>query len=145
LFIVAFPLLWSNEGNAVRTYKTLKEGGGAVVSVSAESVDPQNSGKLVHITGRAHTDAVLKDPVFGVSAAALKLRRVAAMYQWKEDSESQTKNKVGGGSETVTTYKYGKVWSEKWIDSSNFKEQAGHQNPAALPYESQQLVGAGRN
>ncbi|WP_339136467.1 MAG: hypothetical protein WGN25_01115 [Candidatus Electrothrix sp. GW3-4] len=28
LFIIAFPLLFWNEGRAVKTYKTLKEGGG---------------------------------------------------------------------------------------------------------------------
>lgn len=26
LFIVAFPLLWWNEGNSVKTYRSLKEG-----------------------------------------------------------------------------------------------------------------------
>ena len=76
LFVVAFPLLFWNEGRAVTRYKTLKEGGGAVVSVSAESVDAAHAGKLVHVTGKAVTDATLRDPDFGVSAQALKLKRV---------------------------------------------------------------------
>ncbi|MCY2994909.1 MAG: hypothetical protein NTY19_44665 [Planctomycetota bacterium] len=33
LFVVAFPLLWWNEGRAVKTAKGLKEAGGAVVAV----------------------------------------------------------------------------------------------------------------
>lgn len=140
LFAAAFPLLWSNEGRAVRTYKTLQEGSGAVVSVSAQRVDPQNSGKLVHVTGRADTEAVLKDPVFGVSTTALKLRRVAEMYQWKQTSQSETSKKVGGGTETATTYKYSKIWSEELIDSSEFKQPAGHQNPAALLCESTEWI-----
>ena len=63
LFVVAFPLLFWNEGRAVKRYKTLKEGGGAVVSVTSESVDPDNAGKLIHTTGKADTDATLTDHI----------------------------------------------------------------------------------
>ena len=60
---------------AFKRYKTLKEGGGAVVSVTSESVDPDNAGKLIHTTGKADTDATLTDSMFGVSSNALKLKR----------------------------------------------------------------------
>jgi hypothetical protein len=140
LFVVAFPLLFWNEGRAVKRYKTLKEGAGAVVSVAVDNVDAANAGKLIHVTGKAVTDATLADPVFGVSAKALKLKRVAQMYQWKESSESKTDKKLGGGTETVKTYTYGKAWSDKVIKSADFKEPTGHQNPDAMPYESMQQV-----
>src|SRR6266852_6285328 len=51
LFIAAFPLMYWNEGRAVRTAKSLTEGLGAVVPVSADSVDPGKEGKLVHVSG----------------------------------------------------------------------------------------------
>jgi hypothetical protein len=140
LFVIAFPLLFWNEGRAVKRYKTLKEGGGAVVSVVAGNVDPANSGKLVHVTGKADTDAVLTDPVFGVSANALKLKRIVEMYQWNETSKSESKKKLGGGKETVKTYTYSKTWSEKPIRSENFKNPTEHQNPGAMPYESTRKV-----
>lgn len=140
LFIAAFPLLFWNEGRAVKTYKTLKEGGGAVVSVPADRVDSANEGKLVHLSGKAVTEATLTDPVFGVSASALKLRREVEMYQWHESSKSETKKKLGGGTETVTEYSYSKVWSKNAISSSSFKKSAGHENPGAMPYESEELV-----
>jgi hypothetical protein len=134
LFVVAFPLLFWNEGRAVKTCKTLKEGGGAVISVAAERVDPANAGKLIHVTGLADTEATLTDPLFGISAKALKLARDVEMYQWKEHSEKKTTEKLGGGTETVTTYTYSKEWSKKLNNSSGFKQAADHKNPGAMPY-----------
>lgn len=140
LFIVAFPLLFWNEGRSVKTYKTLKEGGGAVVTVASERVDPANAGKLVHVTAKANTEATLSDPLFGASAKALKLVRTVEMYQWVEKTEKKTKDKLGGGTETVTTYTYNKEWSGRLNNSSNFKKASEHQNPSAMPYESTQQV-----
>jgi hypothetical protein len=140
LFAVAFPLLFWNEGRAVKRFKTLKEGGGIVVSVPADRVDAANAGKLVHVTGKADTTATLADPVFGVSAPALKLRRTVEMYQWEEDTQSKTEKKTGGGSETVKTYTYQKTWSEHAIQSADFKKPQEHENPGAFPYESALLT-----
>ena len=61
LFVVAFPLLWWNEGRAVKTAKGLKEAGGAVVSVSADKVDPAHDQQLVHLTAEAATEETLSD------------------------------------------------------------------------------------
>jgi hypothetical protein len=140
LFLVAFPLLFWNEGRAVERYKTLQEGGGVVVTVPAERVDPANSGKLVHVTGRADTEETLSDSVFGVSVHALKLKRIVEMYQWEEDEERKTRKKVGGGTETVTSYSYQKTWSTRVIDSGDFKQRSGHENPGAMPWDSSQWV-----
>ncbi len=130
LFVLgSFFLLFWNEGRAVKRYKTLKEGSGIVVSVSADRVSASNNGKLVHITGRAETEQVLSDPVFGVSAKAVKLKRIVDMYQWREDKESTTKKKVGGGTETVTKYAYRKEWSNRPVKSSQFEQPHGHENP----------------
>ncbi len=73
IFIVGFPLLFWNEGRAVNRYKALKEGAGVVVSVADDKVDAANDGKLVHLTGLATTEEVLKDNEFGISATAIKL------------------------------------------------------------------------
>ncbi|MCI5211695.1 MAG: hypothetical protein D3910_23600, partial [Candidatus Electrothrix sp. ATG2] len=138
LFIIAFPLLFWNEGRAVKTYKTLKEGGGAVISVTSDQVEPVNEDKLIHLSDKAFTEEVLTDPVFGVTENALRLRRKVEMYQWQESSESETKKKLGGGTETVTTYSYSKTWSDDVIRSSNFKKAGGHENPSAMPYNSEE-------
>lgn len=134
-FLGSFPLLIWNEGRAVKTARSLEEGAGAVVSVAAERVDPGNQGKLVHMAGEATTGETLSDPDFGISAPAIHLERVVETYQWDEDEKSETRNKLGGGTETVKTYSYKKVWSDKLIDSGSFKKPEGHENPAARPFE----------
>ena len=140
LFVVAFPLLFWNEGRAVERHKTLEEGAKSVVSVSSDTVDPVNDGALVHLTGMAETDEVLSDVAFGVSANAIKLRRLVEMYQWEESKSSRTRKKVGGGTETVTEYSYRETWSDRLISSSEFKEAAEHTNPGSMPYESKTQV-----
>jgi len=142
LVAIAFYLLFWNEGRAVKRYKTLQEGGGTVISVAADNVDPGNQGKLVHLTGRAVSDETLRDPEFGVASQAIKLRRVAEMYQWQEESRSEEKKKLGGGTETTTTYTYSKTWSTDHIPSGNFKVPEGHANPGQMAYQSQELAAA---
>lgn len=135
LFLIAFPLLFWNEGRAVKQAQAISEGRGAVVSVSSDKVDPTNQGRLVHMSGRATADGTLRDGQFGVTAeGALRLRRTVEMYQWKQESKSEKRKKLGGGEETVTTYTYDKVWSDEPIDSSGFKE-SGHDNPGEFPVQ----------
>lgn len=140
LFVVAFPVLFWNEGRAVERFKTLEEGGGSVISVSSATIDPVNEGKMIHLTGMATSDETLSDEIFGVSAVAIKLRRTVEMYQWTENTNSETKKKLGGGTETVTTYTYSKNWSDKSVNSSSFKKPAEHQNPNQMLYSSKQIT-----
>jgi len=137
LFVVAFPVLFWNEGRAVRTAKSLQEGAGAVVTVPADTVNAAHEGKLVHMMGEATTTETLSDPEFGVTLPAIKLDRRVEMFQWQEEKKSETRSKLGGGSETVTTYSYKQAWSPSLIDSSSFKQREGHDNPRAMPVSSE--------
>jgi hypothetical protein len=139
-FVVSFPLLFWNEGRAVRTAQSLEEGAGAVVSATADKLDPAHEGKLVHLTGQATTDQVLSDSQFGVSVNAIKLIRQAQMYQWKEDEKTERKKKLGGGEERVTTYTYQKTWADHAIKSSEFKHPEDHTNPPQMPFDSHTQV-----
>lgn len=127
--VVAFPLLFWNEGRAVKTAKGLEEGAGAVVSVPGDKVDPQHEGKLVHVSAQATADATLVDPDLRVSAPGIALVRTVEMFQWDEDKKSEKRKKLGGGEETVTTYTYNTVWDDDHHASSGFKERQGHENP----------------
>ncbi len=51
MFIVAFPVLFWNEGRAVQTAKSLGEGASEVVSVASDNVETTNEGKLVLCDG----------------------------------------------------------------------------------------------
>lgn len=137
LFLIAFPLLFWNEGRAVKRAKALETGAGAVVSVQADKVDPANEGKLVHVIAKADTKDVLTDPLFKISSTAIRLERRVEMYQWKQNESSKTEKQLGGGTKKTTVYTYEKVWSDKPVNSAYFKE-AGHENPG-FPFESEKL------
>ncbi len=136
LFLVIAPLmLFFNECNSVETAKSLAEGAGLVVSVSADAVDAGNEGKLVHASGTAQTTETLSDPDFGISLSAIKLDRNVQMYQWKEDKKTTTE-----GSKKKTTYSYTEGWQDSLISSTSFEETADHQNPSSMPYEDRSFV-----
>jgi len=137
MFIVAFPVLFWNEGRAVQTAKSLGEGASEVVSVASDNVETTNEGKLVYVTGDATTTDSVSDPKFGVTVSALRLERVAEMYQWKESKTSNSQKHLGGGETTVSNYKYEKVWSPKLINSGGFKQASGHENPQTIPVTNQ--------
>ncbi|MEK7060816.1 MAG: TMEM43 family protein [Patescibacteria group bacterium] len=140
LISISVILLFWNEGRTANTYQSLKEGASLVVSVSSETRNEANEGKLIHFSGLARTPSILTDIDFGVSSSALKLRRTVEMYQWIEQSDSKTVEKLGGGTDTTTTYTYKKDWSNSIVDSSDFKEAETHQNPTSRKYEDKELV-----
>lgn len=140
MVLVAIVLVFWNEGRAVKRHKTLEEGRGAVVSILADTVDVANKGSLVHLSALATTEEQLTDESFGISRRAIKLQRIAEMYQWQQESHSEEKKKLGGGTETVTTYTYSKIWSENPIHSNQFKQSNGHKNPTNMPYRSEDFV-----
>ncbi|MCB9603187.1 MAG: TMEM43 family protein [Sandaracinus sp.] len=136
-FFGSFPLLFWNEGRAVRRAQDLEEGRGAVVEAQADTVDPSMEGRLVHLNGLAVTSETLADPRLGVSAppSSLRLRRSVEMYQWQEESRTRESKNLGGGQTRRTTYTYRTEWSAAPIDASRFEERAGHENPP-MPFES---------
>lgn len=136
-------LLWWNEGRAVQTARSLAEGASAVVSVDPARADRANDGKLVHFTGGVTTTGPVADEELGISADGVVLRRNVEMYQWRELSESRTRERVGGGTETVTTYRYELAWSDRVIDSNRFREPQGHANPPSMRYGDRQFAAPG--
>ena len=143
--LVAFPLLFWNEGRAVHRAQTLADGRGAVQdNVSNQRVDSSMEGKLVHMTGTAESTATLTDEKFAISVDnAIRLDRVVEMFQWQENEKTQSKKKVGGGRRTTTTFEYERVWSSSPIDSRGFQqseqERYGSGNPP-MPFASESYV-----
>ncbi len=138
LVIGSIFLLFWNEGRAVKTDQSLKEGASIVVSVNPESKEQVNDGKLIHFSGVAKTPSTLTDIEFGVGVNALKFQRIVETYQWEEDSKSETKEKLGGGTDTTTTYTYAKKWDDSLIDSTSFQEKEAHQNPTSKKFENKE-------
>lgn len=135
MVVAAFPVLFWNEGRAVKTRKDLDQGTKEFVHVEAAKVDGANEGKLVHLTGEATAEGELADSDLNVRVPALVLKRRVEMYQWKESSKTKTKKKLGGSEQKEVTYSYQKDWFEGRVDSSNFHKSSEYANPA-LPLRS---------
>ncbi|PAY21560.1 hypothetical protein CKO51_00375 [Rhodopirellula sp. SM50] len=134
LTIVSVPVLFWNEGRAVRTAKGLKEGAKVVVEIQPDSVDPANDGKFVHVSGDVQTIDVLRDDDFAIEYNGIRLTRHVEMYQWNENEQTTKEKKLGGGTRTTTTYTYEKDWFPERIDSSGFDEAHSHQNPTEFVF-----------
>ena len=123
MLIAGSILLFWNEGNYVKTKKSIEEAQSVVVKVDDVSLlNSDLNGKLIYGVSKAQTEDTLRDELFGTSINAIKLARNVEYYQWKEDSKSETRDKIGGGEETITTYTYKKDWVSKPINSSDFHD-----------------------
>lgn len=116
-------LLWWNEERTFKTAGAIGEAELITQDVSDISrLDSSLEGKVIHASGRADTKDVLRDNLFGVSVNAIKLEREAEYYQWVEHEKRETRKKLGGGEETVTTYTYSQEWTSSPVDSNSFKD-----------------------
>ena len=123
--LIAFAtwLLWWNEGDTFKTAGAIGEA--ELVTQDVPDISALNSdleGKVIHATGFATTDEILRDPIFGIQAKAIKLERSVEFYQWHENSRTEKRKKLGGGEEEITTYTYDKGWVSSPINSSNFHD-----------------------
>ena len=125
VFILGTILLFWNEGNFVKKRKSIQEAEGVVMRVQDVSdIDPALNGKLIHASAFADSKEVLVDGLFGVSETAIAISRKVEYYQYKENAQTKTKDKIGGGQETVTTYTYEKEWTPSPVNSANFHDPA---------------------
>lgn len=146
LFIAAFPLIFWNEGNAVKVANSLNEGASTVISLNEiNNLEPSNEGKLVHLNGMITNVDILSDEAFGIELEAVKLKRKVEVYQWQENSKKKKEKKLGGSETTTTTYTYEKIWSEDLINSSEFNQSQKHVNPTSKAFESESQVSSKGN
>lgn len=123
MILVGTGVLWWNEGNFVETGDALNEARAITQELGdINTLNSTHNGQLVHATGPVETKDVLTDPLFGVSANAIRLERRVEFYQWVEESRSEKKQKLGGGEETVTTYTYKQKWYPSPVNSEEFKD-----------------------
>jgi Transmembrane protein 43 len=140
LIVGSIVLLFWNEGRAVATAKSLREGVATVIDVPSDTINPANNSKLIHVTGDTAAADALEDPLFNISEPAIRLRRNIQVYEWKEKKEEKKRDKIGGGKETTTTYSYEKTWAPDLIKSSSFKSPEDHRNPERLKVPKKEFV-----
>lgn len=123
LIIAGTVILWWNEGRAVKASDALKDFQKNYVEMpDISTVNPEFEGKAVHATGIAMTSDTLRDAAFGIAVNAFRLCRGVEYYQWQENSSSESKDKLGGSTETTTTYTYEPGWSSEPVNSAEFKD-----------------------
>ena len=123
LIIAGTIVLWWNEGRAVKSANALKDFQKNYVELTdINTVDPSFEGKAIHATGVATTEEILRDANFGIAVNAFRLCRDVEYYQWTEQSESKSKDKLGGATETTTTYTYEPEWCSEPVNSAEFKD-----------------------
>ncbi|SHO81368.1 hypothetical protein MNB_SV-15-934 [hydrothermal vent metagenome] len=139
LILISIGVLWWNEGRSVAQATALNEMKEKIITLPNTKYDAQYNNKAVLLQGSVKPLSQLEDTIFGLKNSGLNLRRNVEMYQWQERTSSHTEDKLGGGTETVTTYDYYKVWSSSQIYSSSFKHPSEHQNPT-MAYQSQSFT-----
>lgn len=88
------------------------------------------------------TGGLVVDPDFSVRISAARLSRYVEIYLWKEETQTESRTKLGGGEERTTTYKYVRAWSDKPVDSTKFKDSRGHTNPF-MTYQTREAISPG--
>src|SRR3954449_5626087 len=79
LFVVAFPVLWFNEGRT--NMATVAK---ASVLVDGASVSAQTEGKQVAVAGTLVSEELLGDTPYLAPGAYIQLNRKVEMYAWVE-------------------------------------------------------------
>jgi len=139
LLVGSIVLLWWNESRSVNQADALNEMNAKIVTLPDSIYHPEHENKPVLVQGEVKPVSQIVDTLFGVKSDGLVLRRSVEMYQWKENKSSKSEEKLGGGTETVTTYDYVKEWSSMAINSSSFKHPQGHHNPP-MNYKGETFV-----
>lgn len=129
MFFASFPVLFMTEFSI--NWEKLAA---TATVVSAE--DASSAQGFVAVTGTLTTEETVGDPLFVQPGPYITLNRDTEMYAWRENTRTETRDKVGGGTETITHYDYEMVWTSSPQDSSRFQQQEGHRNPA-MPSEMQ--------
>lgn len=81
---------------------------------------PSWEGRLVRATGEVHVPEGAEDPLFGVRANAVCIKREVEYYQWREVERSRN-----GTRSANRRYDYVKRWMPYPVDSTRFRRQAG--------------------
>lgn len=137
LFFGSFIVIWWNEGRTNMALVAAES-----IPATASRIEAANEGKFVAVTGDLVATEPIGDAPYFKAGDYLQLERKVEMFAWDEESRSETRDKVGGGSETVTEYTYEKKWTASPENSANFKQPDGHTNPA-LAVEGKRLLAPG--
>ncbi len=94
----SIALISWNEYRTVHRSRGIAEAEKVVAEVpDAFEPDAALNDRLIHVTGTATTEQSLVDAEFCIEQKVLRLNRRVEMYQWVEDKQTKTRDKIGGG------------------------------------------------
>jgi hypothetical protein len=123
LFIGSFVVLWMNEGR-----QDMSVAAELCMSIKPDIIQADAEGKPVCVSAKMTSEETLGDPEFLMPGDYITLSRHVEMFAWVENQSSEERKKIGGGTETVTTYTYEKKWTSSSSVSTNFRYPEGHEN-----------------
>lgn len=124
LFVGSFVVLWMNEGR-----QDMSEAAEQCMAIKPDAVQSDAQGQPVSVSAKMTSEETLGDPEFLMPGDYITLSRQVEMFAWVENKSSEEKKKIGGGTETVTTYTYEKKWTSASSVGTNFRYPNGHENP----------------
>ncbi len=132
--LVAIPgsviLMGWNEYRTVHRSRGLNEGAEIVQTVSdPTNIDTGLEQKLIHMTGLAKTQNLLRDEQFQVEQMAIMLSRDVEMFQWDEEEHTESRGRTGGSKTTKKTYSYDNDWRSGRVSSEKFHNTNDYINP----------------
>ena len=98
-----------------------------LIPETLDVVFEENNGALVLVAGSLNIQDSLKDEFYGISMAAVKMRKVVQVYQWYETEDDHNHNTETGDHDNHVdkSYSYDTDWFDHHIDSSNFANTLG--------------------
>lgn len=141
MVIFSIPVLFINERQNARMETLLDRAAAQFRTVAGEAASKDNRGRLVYLQNEMLVPAeAVADHRFDVTleTGCVRLTSNVEVYQWVEHQQREQRNKLGGGKETITTYRYAQEWASSCIDSSRFQDRR-HQNtnPDGLVFGSE--------
>ncbi|MGM9804649.1 MAG: TMEM43 family protein [Muribaculaceae bacterium] len=119
LLIGAVLLLILTESQTAGTPAVVKSAQETAIHVdNISTISPSLNRQLIHATAMAQTPDTLRDEMFGIAVAAIKLTRKVEYYQWQEQ------NNPDSDEETASSYSYHTNWTDAPVNSSTFKNPA---------------------
>jgi len=125
MVLFSIPILWFNERRNARMESVIMWGESQCHTITADRREEDNRESLVHIQGANMVSAAkVKAHKFDVEFEkdCVRLQTHVQAFLVIQHEHSESREKLGGGRETITKYTYSKEWSSTWHDSRGYRD-----------------------
>lgn len=127
MLIFSIPILWFNERRNARMESLIARASSEARTVDADSKEKESQDCLVHVKN-AHMHGVgeVRHTEFDVAmpGGCIRLQSDVEVFQHNETQRPETRQRLGGGQETITHFEYSEDWSRIWHSSASFQDKS---------------------